>query len=103
LLEPDARKRARPVLRGPERRKAVGLPGERLLRRPVVGRKNYYGSRAEWSGQLAAMIWTFWATAQQMGRNPLQYLQEYLTAVANNHHKPLPPTELARFVPTLGP
>jgi len=27
LLEPDARKRARPVLRGPERRKAVGLPG----------------------------------------------------------------------------
>lgn len=76
---------------------------ERLLRRPVVGRKNYYGSRAEWSGQLAAMIWTFWATAQQMGRNPLQYLQEYLTAVANNHHKPLPPTELARFVPTLGP
>ena len=28
MLEPDARKRARPVLRGPERRKAVGLPGE---------------------------------------------------------------------------
>jgi len=28
LLEPDARKRARPVLRGPERSNAVGLPGE---------------------------------------------------------------------------
>ncbi len=28
MLEPDARKRARPVLRGPERRKVVGLPGE---------------------------------------------------------------------------
>jgi len=31
LLEPDARKRARPVLRGPDRRKVVGLPGECAL------------------------------------------------------------------------
>ena len=31
MLEPDARKRARPVLRGPERRKVVGLPGESLV------------------------------------------------------------------------
>jgi len=76
---------------------------ERLLRTPVVGRKNYYGSRAEWSGHLAAMMWTLWATALQMGRNPLGYLREYLTAVAENHHEPLPADRLARFVPTLKP
>ena len=35
MLEPDARKRARPVLRGPERRKAVGLPGEYKTDRDV--------------------------------------------------------------------
>ena len=33
LLEPDARKRARPVLRGARRRKAPGLPGESGARR----------------------------------------------------------------------
>ena len=26
--------------------------GERLIRGPAVGRKNYYGSGAEWSGRL---------------------------------------------------
>jgi len=26
------------------------------------------------------MMWTLWATALQMGRNPLAYLREYLTA-----------------------
>ena len=31
---------------------------ERLLRTPVVGRKNFYGSGARWSGELAAMLWT---------------------------------------------
>ena len=99
MLEPDARKRARPVLRGPERRKAVGLPGERLLRTPVVGRKNYYGSRAEWSGQLGAMMWTFWATADQMGRHPMEYLTDYLTAYAENGNQPLGPKALAAFLP----
>lgn len=31
---------------------------ERCLRTPVVGRKNFYGSGATWSAELAAMIWT---------------------------------------------
>jgi len=38
-----------------------------------------------------------------MGRNPLGYLREYLTAVAENHHEPLPADTLARCVPTLKP
>ena len=39
LLEPDARKRARPVLRGARRRKAPGLPDEARMRcrSPVAG------------------------------------------------------------------
>jgi hypothetical protein len=41
LLEPDARKRARPVLRGPGRSNALGLPGE------LIG--NYANGGGEWS------------------------------------------------------
>jgi hypothetical protein len=32
---------------------------------PVVGRKNYYGSHAKWSADLAARVWTITATACQ--------------------------------------
>src|SRR6266478_2661705 len=38
---------------------------ERQLRGPVVGRKNYYGSGAIWSGRLAAMLFSLFATLQQ--------------------------------------
>ena len=84
---------------------------ERLLQRPVVGRKHDDGSRADcelcsecWrSGHLAAMIGTVWATAQPMGRNPLPYLRDSLTAVAKNDHNPLPADALARFLPTWDP
>ena len=31
---------------------------ERLVRNPAVGRKNYYGSGAEWSGRLAMMLFS---------------------------------------------
>ena len=40
---------------------------ERCLRTPVVGRKNYYGSGATWSAELAAVIWTIAETAKQNG------------------------------------
>ena len=32
--------------------------GERLIRNPAVGRKNYYGSGSEWSGRLAMMLFS---------------------------------------------
>ena len=35
---------------------------ERTQRGPVVGRKNYYGSGAVWSGQLAAMLFSLFQT-----------------------------------------
>ena len=36
--------------------------GERLMRNPALGRKNYYGSGAEWSGRLAMMMFSIMAT-----------------------------------------
>lgn len=53
---------------------------ERALRTPVVGRKNYYGSHAEWSAHPAARVWTITATAERHHLEPLQYLTSYLNA-----------------------
>jgi transposase len=55
---------------------------ERRLRGPAVGRKNYYGSAAVWSGQLAAMLFTLLATLQQWQINPRTWLRWYLDACA---------------------
>lgn len=54
---------------------------ERQLRGPVVGRKNYYGSGAVWSGQLAAMV------------NPRDWLAGYLQACAKAGGRPPPDWE----------
>jgi transposase len=55
---------------------------ERRLRGPAVGRKNYYGSAAEWSGQLAALLFSLLATLQQWQINPRAWLRWYLDACA---------------------
>ena len=69
---------------------------ERGLRTPVLGRKNFYGSGAVWSAQLATAAWTVFATVWQHGLNPLTFLIAYLTACADAGG---PPTDLARFLP----
>jgi transposase len=74
---------------------------ERALRTPVVGRKNYYCSHAEWSAHLAARVWTITATAERHGLEPLTYLTEYLTARAQTDGKPLEDEDLDRFLPWL--
>jgi transposase len=74
---------------------------ERALRTPVVGRKNYYGSHAEWSAHLAARVWTITATAERHCRQPLTYLTDYLTACAQAGGKPLEGQALDRFLPWL--
>jgi len=61
---------------------------ERLLRNPVVGRKNYYGSGSEWSGHLAASLFSILATLQRNGINPRHYLEVYFEACAANGGKP---------------
>jgi transposase len=70
---------------------------ERAERGPVVGRKNYYGSGAVWSGQLAAMLFSIFETLRLWGLNAQQWLTGYLTACASNGGQPLP--ELRRWLP----
>jgi transposase len=72
---------------------------ERALRRPVVTRKNAYGSRTEAAARLAATVWTVTATAEMAGLNVLTYLTAYLDACGRNGAKPLTGTELERFLP----
>jgi transposase len=72
---------------------------ERALRGPVVGRKNYYGSHAEWSAHLAATVWTITATAERNHREPLAYLSAYLSACAAAGGKTPDGAALQRFLP----
>jgi transposase len=55
---------------------------ERSERGPVVGRKNYYGSGAVWSGRLAAMLFSLFQTLALWGINPRLWLTAYMTACA---------------------
>ena len=63
---------------------------ERQLRGPVVGRKNYYGSGAIWSGRLAAMLFSLFATLKRNGSNVRQWLTSYLQACARAGGRPPP-------------
>ena len=98
LLEPGASKGARRVLRGPRPSNEPGLP-ERGLRRPVVIRKNCYGSGATWSAAFAADAWSILATAAQNHLNPLAYLKAYLGVCAKEGGKAPEGTALERFMP----
>ncbi len=55
---------------------------ERRLRNPALGRKNYNGSESEWSGRLAAMLFSLLATLDLWGINPRSWLTEYMQACA---------------------
>jgi transposase len=62
---------------------------ERCLRNPVMGRKNYYGSGAVWSGLLSAMLFTFFQTYLRNHLDPQQVLLAFLEACAHNGGRPL--------------
>ncbi len=70
---------------------------EQALRNPVVGRKCYYGSGSQWSAQLAADLFSIFATLQMNGINPRLWLIEYLHAVGKNKCKA--PSNAADFLP----
>jgi transposase len=70
---------------------------ERTLRLPVVGRKNYSGSGAVWSGWLAAMLFSLLETVARGGLNPRLWLTAYLEACAAAGGQA--PVEAARFLP----
>jgi transposase len=80
----------------------IGLdnnPAERMIRGPVVTRKNARGSRNGDAARNAAVIWTVTATAQMAGLNVLTYLTAYLDECGRNGGKPLTGTALGRFLP----
>lgn len=70
---------------------------ENSARNPATGRKNYYGSGAEWSAKLAAMLFSVLQTIILWNINPRHWLTVYLTACAENGGKP--PTDLTPFMP----
>jgi transposase len=70
---------------------------ERTQRGPVVGRKNYYGSGALWSGKLAAMLFSVFSTLKLHGINPRQWLTRYLEACVAAGGKV--PKNVADFLP----
>jgi transposase len=72
---------------------------ERALRRPVITRKNAYGSRNDDAARLADRIWTVTATAEMAGLNMLTYLTAYLDACGRTGGKPLAGPDLNRFLP----
>ena len=79
-----------------------GLPldnnqAERALRGPVVGRKNYYGSGAQWSGEMSATLFSLFHTLQRWQINPRIWLTEYLRACADAGGRV--PEGYARFLP----
>jgi transposase len=71
--------------------------GENSIRNPATGRKNYYGSGAVWSANLAAMLFSILQTIILWGLNPRHWLHSYLTACAENGG--LAPTDLTPFLP----
>lgn len=69
---------------------------ERALRPAAVGRKNYYGYHAVWSGHLAAVCMTIFQTAAKHDLDVLAYLKFYLDACAENGKAP---DNLEEFLP----
>jgi len=62
---------------------------ERMLRDPVVGRKNYYGSGSVWSGTLTAILFTIFQTLLKNNIDPQKWLLSYFNACAQNGgHQP---------------
>jgi transposase len=70
---------------------------ERLMRNPALGRKNYYGSGAEWAGRLATKMFSLLATLILWKINPRLWLVWYLESCAAEGGKP--PTDIQPFLP----
>jgi transposase len=70
---------------------------ERANRPLAVARKNYYGSGAQWSGELACACFTILATLRQQGICPRRYFQAYFEACARQGGRA--PEQLEEFLP----
>lgn len=72
---------------------------ERQVRGPALGRKNYYGSGALWSGRLAATLFSLFATLTLAKINIRTWLTWYLESCAENEGQV--PSEITPFLPWL--
>ena len=70
---------------------------ERANRPVAVARKNYYGSGALWSGELACACFTILATLRQQGICPRRYFQVYFEACAREGGRV--PSSVEEFLP----
>lgn len=70
---------------------------ERVLRGPALGRKNFYGSGAEWSGRLAAALFSLLATLKLWQINPRLWLHWYLQSCAEAGGQA--PKDIEEFLP----
>lgn len=70
---------------------------ERGLRSSVLGRKNYYGSGAIWSAELAAALFTILETIKLWEMNPHTWLLAYLHECAMNDGSP--PDTIEKYLP----
>lgn len=70
---------------------------ENAARTPACGRKAFYGSGSEWSGEFAAMIYSILMTLKYSGINPRLWLTAYLQACAQNGN--CAPDDLRNFLP----
>jgi transposase len=70
---------------------------ERLLRGPAMGRKNYYGSGAKWSGRLAETMFSILATLRCWNLNGRTWMTWYLDACAAAGGNA--PKEIESFLP----
>ena len=62
-----------------------------------MGRKNYYGSGAKWSGRLAATLFSILATLKLWQINPRLWLNWYLQSCAEAGSQA--PTDVEPFLP----
>ena len=70
---------------------------ERQVRGPALGRKNYYGSGALWSGRLAAMLFSLFSTLKLAQINARKWLRWYLESCAQNGGRA--PADITPFLP----
>ena len=70
---------------------------ERRLRGPALGRKNYYGSGAIWSGRLAAMLFSLFATLSLARINARTWLTWFLRNCAEDGGRV--PSDITPFLP----
>ncbi len=57
---------------------------ERVLRGPVLGRKNFYGNRSRHGAKVAAILYSIIETAKLNGTNPAVLLRQAARAAIKN-------------------